>query len=176
VADRLSDAHPELPLDCDVERRRSSDAGPPYRQPVLVCLVFVGGAAGTLARWAVGVAVPHVLRVPLATLAVNVVGAFVLGALLEHLAGRGRNPAGGVGGRPPQESGRRRALRVLLGTGFCGGFTTYSALANDTGTLLRDGLVGHAVAYVAATLVLGFAASALGVTVGRRRTAPRATA
>lgn len=131
-------------------------ARPPYLQGRLAGLVFLGGAAGTLARWATGLAVPHVARVPLATLAVNVVGAFVLGALLEHLARRG-----------PDE-GRRRALRLTLGTGFCGGFTTYSALANDTDTLLRQGPVGHALAYAGATLVLGFAASALGIALARR--------
>jgi len=129
---------------------------PAYRQPLLLLLVLVGGAAGTLARWATGLVFPHVDRVPLGTFAVNVLGAFVLGALLEHLAGGG-----------PDE-GRRRALRVTLGTGFCGGFTTYSAFANDTDALLRQGLVGHALLYVGATLVLGLVASALGIAVARR--------
>jgi fluoride exporter len=128
-----------------------TEARPPYRQPGLLALVFVGGAAGTIARWATGLVVPHVLRVPLATLAVNVVGAFLLGVLLERLGGR------------------RRALRLTLGTGLCGGFTTYSALANDTAGLVREGLVGHALAYALATVVLGLAASALGIALARRR-------
>jgi CrcB protein len=118
-------------------------------------LVFLGGAAGTLARWGVGLSVPHPARVPLATVVVNVVGAFVLGALLEGLARRG-----------PDE-GRRRALRLTLGTGFCGGFTTYSALANDTDALLRSGLTVQALAYALATVVLGLLASALGIAVAR---------
>jgi CrcB protein len=128
-----------------------------HEQPALLGLVFVGGAAGTLARWAVGLVVPHAARLPLATFAVNVVGAFVLGALLEHLASRG------------PDVGRRRALRLTLGTGFCGGFTTYSALANDADGLVRAGLVGHALAYALVTVVLGLAASALGILVARRR-------
>jgi len=136
-----------------------SQARPPHLRVHLLVLVFAGGATGTLARWAMGVTVPHLGLVPAATFAVNVVGAFVLGALLEGLARRG-----------PDE-GRRRALRLTLGTGFCGGFTTYSALANDTGALLRAGLVGHALAYALGTLVLGFAASALGIAVARRRPA-----
>ncbi|SEP61491.1 fluoride efflux transporter FluC [Microlunatus flavus] len=143
---------------------RRDAARPAYRQPLLLLLVLLGGATGTLARWATGLAVPHLGRVPLGTLAVNVIGAFVLGALLAHLAGRG-----------PDE-GRRRALRVTLGTGFCGGFTTYSALANDTAGLLRQGLAGHALAYVGATLVLGYAASVLGVAAARRTGRTRATA
>ena len=136
-----------------------SEARPPHLQVRLMGLVLVGGSAGTLARWAVGLTVPHVARLPLGTFVVNLVGAFVLGALLEHLARRG------------PDTGRRRALRLTLGTGFCGGFTTYSALANDTDGLLRAGLVGPALAYALGTVVLGLAASALGILVARRRTA-----
>ena len=69
-------------------------------------LVFLGGATGTLARWAVGLAVPHLDRVPLGTFVVNVVGAFVLGALTAGLARRG------------PDQGRRRALRLTVGTGL----------------------------------------------------------
>jgi CrcB protein len=133
------------------------EARPPYRQVRLLVLVFVGGAAGTLARWAVGLVVPHVGEVPLGTVAVNLVGAFVLGALLERLAGSGRDEGG------------RRALRLTLGTGFCGGFTTYSALAHDTGALLRSGFDGRAAAYALGTVVLGLGASALGIAVARGR-------
>ena len=86
----------------------------------------------------------------------NVLGAFVLGALLEPLGGRG------------PDIGRRRALRLTLGTGFCGGFTTYSALANDTDGLLRAGSVGPALAYALGTVGLGLVASALGIAAARR--------
>lgn len=137
-----------------------TEARPPHLQGRLLGLVFLGGAAGTVARWAVGLVVPHVAGVPLGTLAVNVVGAFVLGALLESMARRGR------------DEGLRRALRVTLGTGFCGGFTTYSALANDTDVLLRAGHAGPALAYVLGTVLLGLAASALGIALARRRRTP----
>ena len=135
-----------------------------YRQVPLLSLVFLGGAGGTLARWAVGLVVPHVAGVPVGTFAVNLVGAFVLGALLEHLARRG------------PDDGRRRALRLTFGTGFCGGFTTYSALANDTATLLRAGLAGQALAYALGTVVLGLAASGLGIALARRGPAGRGAA
>lgn len=129
---------------------------PPHLQGRLLVLVLLGGGTGTLARWAVGLAVPHVAGLPLGTLLVNLAGAFVLGALLEHLAARG------------PDAGRRRALRLTLGTGFCGGFTTYSALAVDTEGLLRTGLGGIALAYALGTVALGLAASALGIAVARR--------
>ena len=130
---------------------------PPHLQGRLLVLVLLGGAAGTLARRAVGLAVPPVADLPLGTLVVNLVGAFVLGALLEHLAGRGR------------DEGRRRDLRLTFGTGFCGGFTTYSALAVDTDGLLRAGQVGPGLAYALGTVALGLVASALGVAAARRR-------
>ncbi len=147
---------PDLPLDSDVAPERPGEIRPPFLQPHLMGLVFLGGALGTLARWGTGLLVPHVAHVPLGTVVVNVLGAFVLGAIVEHLAGRG------------PDTGRRRALRLLLGTGFCGGFTTYSALAVDTAGLLRDGPVGSALAYVLGTVVLGLGACALGIGVARR--------
>jgi len=132
-----------------------TEARPPYLQGRLLGLVLVGGALGTLVRRGVGLAVPHVARLPLGTVAVNVVGAFVLGALLGRLAVRG------------PDVGRRRALRLTLGTGFCGGFTTYSALAVDTAGLLRSGLVGHALAYALGTVLVGLLATTLGLATAR---------
>jgi CrcB protein len=125
-------------------------------QPALVAVVWLGGAAGTCARFLLSRVVPHVARVPVATLLINVVGAFALGVLLEALVRRG------------SDVGRRRILRLLLGTGFLGGFTTYSALAVDTVTLARDGLPGHAVSYATASVLVGGLASVAGVAVGAR--------
>jgi fluoride exporter len=87
-----------------------------------------------------------------ATLAVNLLGALLLGALLEALARRG------------PDTGRRRLLRLGLGTGVLGGFTTYSTLAVETATLPT----ALAVAYLAASVLLGAAAALAGVLLGRR--------
>lgn len=117
-------------------------------------LVFVGGAVGTGLRAAVSAASPPLRGVPVAVLAINVVGAFVLGLLLQRLH------------RAGPDEGRRRDLRLLLGTGVLGGFTTYSALATDTAGLLADGRAGAAVLYAGGTLVLGLAAALAGLRCG----------
>ena len=128
-------------------------AAPPA---VHVLAVFVGGAAGTALRALVGALVPAVDRVPVATIAINVIGAFALGALLAVLARRG------------PDAGRRRTARLLLGTGVLGGFTTFSSLAVDTAVLLEGHRLLQALAYGLGSVLAGVAAAALGARVGRR--------
>ena len=124
--------------------------------PAAVALVALGGAAGSALRETVALALPGA---PLpATLAVNVLGALGLAVLLEALAGAG---ARGYGGR-------RGAARLLLGTGFCGGFTTYSAVAVQAAELLRGGDTVTAVAYAVVTLLLGAVATLGGIWLGGR--------
>jgi fluoride exporter len=122
-----------------------------------VLVVWVGGTLGTAVR--VAVSPSHdPSTFPTATFVVNLVGAGLLGLLVERLARRRPGP------------GERR-LGLLLGTGFLGGFTTYSALAVDTVQLLRTGAVGLAVAYGLGTLVLGAVVTGLGIVAGRIRRA-----
>lgn len=124
-----------------------------------VLLVAGGGAVGTAARYLLGaltVAVTGSAEAHIAaTLFVNLTGAFALGWLIEALARRG------------PDTGRRRELRLLLGTGLLGGYTTYSTLALDAVTLLGGG-VPLAVLYGLGTVVLGAVASVAGIAVGRR--------
>ncbi|MGO4692285.1 fluoride efflux transporter FluC [Glaciibacter sp. 2TAF33] len=131
-------------------------------------LVAVGGVFGTAARegltLALPVRIPAAGGFPLAILLINLGGAFLLGWLLEALTRRG------------PDAGRRRTLRLLLGTGFLGGFTTYSALATDTALILGDH-VGIAVGYSLGSVVAGALATWAGIAVGaaasRHRTGPR---
>ncbi|MCT1515697.1 fluoride efflux transporter FluC [Dietzia cercidiphylli] len=119
--------------------------------PVAVGLVALGGAVGSALRATVAVMLPGT---PLgATLAVNVLGAFLLGLVLEWLAASGER----LGER------RRAGVRLLLGTGVCGGFTTYSAVTEHAAELLRDGDATVAAAYVLVTLLLGALATLAGV-------------
>lgn len=124
-------------------------------------LVFVGGAVGTGMRAAVSAAAPPLRGIPVTVLVINVAGAFVLGLLLQRLH------------RAGPDEGRRRDLRLLLGTGVLGGFTTYSALTADTAGLLVDGRPGVAVLYAGGTLVLGLAAALAGLRCGGPRPADR---
>ncbi|GAA1426528.1 hypothetical protein GCM10009616_01350 [Microlunatus lacustris] len=124
-------------------------------------LVFVGGTLGSGVRAAVSAGTPPLRGVPVAVLVVNVVGAFALGLLLQRLH------------RAGSDAGRRRDLRLLLGTGVLGGFTTYSALAADTAGLLTEGRLGAAALYAGGTLVLGLAAALAGLRVGGLRSVDR---
>lgn len=98
--------------------------------------LVVAGAAGAVARSLV-IASGVGLRFPWATLAVNTGGSFVLGLLT------------GAGG----------PTRLVLGTGFCGAYTTFSTFAVEADRLPARPAAG----YVALTLVAGLAAAAAGM-------------
>jgi len=115
-----------------------------------IVLVFLGGSIGTAARYLLSTLIPSWHAIPLPTIVVNVVGAFALGLLLESLLRRG-----------PDE-GARRDLRLMAGTGFLGGFTTYSTFAVESDALIGAGL-GTFLLYAAGTLIVGAAASAAGI-------------
>ena len=124
-----------------------------------VLLVALGSAAGGVARWLVGSwvqrlsggAPPTVF--PVGTLVVNATGSFVLGLLGAALA-------------RPGNAGRADLAWLLLGVGFCGGYTTFSTFSLDTVALLeaRGWLVASAnvVGSVAAGLIGVGAGLALG--------------
>lgn len=135
---------------------------PAHLRPGLVALVTLGGTAGTAARYGVSEALPPVDGWPTATFAVNLVGALLLGALLEALVRRG------------PESPRGQRLRLALGTGALGGFTTFSSIAIEVERLLADGRAVLGVGYGLASVVLGFGCCLAGVAVAgsRRRRTP----
>ena len=114
-----------------------------------ILLVAAGGTVGTAARLGLGLALPDVGGFPVAVLIANIVGALLIGVLAVRL------PASAD-------------LRLMLGTGVLGGFTTYSAFM--TGTLeLWEGAPVLASAYAVGSLVLGLGAAALGMRLGRPR-------
>ena len=122
-----------------------------------VALVAAGGTVGTLARFGVAQAWADAAAWPVATFTVNIVGAFALGVLLELLVRRGAD--GPVAQR----------VRLTVGTGFLGAFTTFSALAIEVERMLADGHVTTALVYGFGSVILGFAACAAGVALASGR-------
>jgi CrcB protein len=128
--------------------------GPPplHRQPRLVLAVLAGGLVGTPARYGLSVLLPTPERGwPAGTFVANLLGAFLLGVLLEALARQG------------SDTGRRRLLRLGLGTGFLGAFTTYSALAVEVDLLVRAGRPGLGAAYALVSVLAGLLLSLAGI-------------
>ena len=119
--------------------------------------VAAGGAAGTLARYAVGVAWTRPGVFPWWTLGINVAGSFVLGLVSGAAAARGGVPSATV---------------VALSIGLCGGFTTFSAFSLETLALIQRGAWLRAGAYVTASVALAIAAAALGLALTRPRSLP----
>lgn len=124
---------------------------PAHHRAGLALLVAAGGAVGSLGRYGLAHALPPQDGWPVGTLTANLTGAFLLGALLEVLGRRG-----------PETPGVQR-VRLALGTGVLGGYTTFSSLALETERLLASGAVGTALGYAAVSLLAGVLCAAGGV-------------
>lgn len=126
-------------------------------RPATLAWVFVGGMAGTALRWAAEEAWPaRDGQWPWGTFVVNLVGAFILGALLEGLA------------RSGTDVGWRRRVRLGVGTGFCGALTTYSAFALEISLLGRGAHYGTAIVYAIVSVAVGVLLAWAGVQAARR--------
>ena len=135
----------------DLHSRLTARAGPWPPGRTDVALVLFGGFFGAAVRQLVeqAIAVPAD-GFPWGTLAVNLSGAFALGLLIATLARQG--------------AGRRvHQLRLLVGTGFLGAFTTYSTLAVETDLLVRGNRAGTAALYLAVSVIGGLACAAGGI-------------
>jgi CrcB protein len=125
-----------------------------------IALVAFGSACGGLARWGVGYLSGRWFAgpFPIGTLAINLVGSFLLGWLLTWIAHRTSSA----------ESTWvvHEAWRLAVGVGFCGAFTTFSTFEFETHQLLRDQLTWLAIIYIAASVTLGLVALRAGVWLG----------
>ena len=108
-----------------------------------VLYVAIGGAVGSVLRYLVGLTVVF----PFGTLAVNVAGSLLIGAVWARVAGKAPDAW----------------FLPLVMFGVLGGFTTFSSFSLDTMKLLQDGRIGFAAGYVAASVLLSLAACALGL-------------
>lgn len=101
-------------------------------------VVAIGGLIGSVLRWVVSVLLnPAIQAVPLGTLAVNVIGGFIIGAVLAWFIA---NPGAPV------------IVRLFLTTGICGGFTTFSAFTAEVVGAFVEGRSAHALATIGANL------------------------
>ena len=146
--------HLPLPVDSDVDWEPGDGAKTrPHLAPAVIGSVFVGGCAGGLARYALMTALPAGSSDwPWAVFLANVVGAFLLGLLLVLVL---------------EVWTGTTLLRPLLGTGFCGGFTTMSSVVVTTDRWLTDGSAARALAYVSVTVMVGLVAVFAGLSLGR---------
>ncbi|MES2730893.1 MAG: fluoride efflux transporter CrcB [Bacteroidota bacterium] len=113
-------------------------------------LVGAGGFIGSVLRYLASQLIQNrcLSLFPLGTFGVNILGCFVIGVIFGCSL---------KGNMTPE-------WRFFLATGICGGFTTFSTFSNETIGLLRNGQVGYAFLYIAASVIVGLLATFLGIT------------
>ncbi|WP_200961225.1 CrcB family protein [Phycicoccus sp. Soil802] len=120
----------------------------------LLAAVAAGGVLGSLGRYAVGLALPHVSGAfAWSTFLVNVTGSLAMGVLVVWVLSMARP---------------HPWLRPFLGVGVLGGWTTFSSYALDIHAMVQAGHGLVAAAYLVGSLVIGLVAVGLGITLGER--------
>lgn len=116
--------------------------------------VAIGGAVGAMARYALNVSLQSSHDFPWGTLSANLLGCLVMGALAQLVAHSAWfNESGLI---PDQ-------YRLLFAIGFCGSFTTLSALVLEMNTMIERSEIFHAFVYLVGTMAGGFACFYIGV-------------
>ena len=111
-------------------------------------MVFIGGSIGAVCRFAVSIQMKRIISTefPLATFLINMTGSFLLGLLLASEPGS--------------------LTQLLLGTGFLGGFTTFSTFQVENVTLFRKGNYGVLLIYATLSVGLCIVSAGLGFLLG----------
>ncbi len=120
-----------------------------------ILLIGAGGFAGTVARYLLYRFVQLIfplLIFPAATLSVNLIGSFVIGFLYAL---------------SDSQTLVSPELRLILATGFCGGFTTFSAFAYENFSFIKTGNVSLLIIYTGISIILGLAAVYFGYRFGK---------
>jgi CrcB protein len=142
-------------LQVDPDRPSSTDPGRRGAafHPGTIAAIALGGAAGTLGRVELSRLIPTTTNgFPWPTFTANITGAFIVGLVIVLVVDR----------LPPT-----RYIRPLIGTGFCGGLTTFSTLVVEIDLLVKAGRVAMAIGYLAASLAAGMVAVWAGMTLAR---------
>ena len=112
-------------------------------------IVFVGGGFGSVARYFLGRWLNNMeTAIPYGTMLSNVLGSFLVGFILGYLA---------------KSTNISDTQSLLLATGFCGGFTTFSTFAYENHVFLKNGDYLSFLPYTLGSLILGFVAVFLGL-------------
>ena len=114
-----------------------------------ILLVALGGAFGSVGRYLVSKCVTSAF--PWGTLTVNIVGSLIIG-ILTGMVAKGCLSA---------------EMKLLLVTGFCGGFTTFSTFANESFSMVKAGDALLAAVYVGASVAIGILAVFAGMQIGK---------
>src|SRR6186713_3287532 len=119
----------------------------------LLLFVGIGSFIGGILRYLLSqfIQIKFLSTFPYGTLGVNVLGCLVVGLVLALSERTSMTPE----------------WRLFLATGICGGFTTFSAFSSETFSLLRDGQVWYASAYILMSLILGVLATFIGYSLPR---------
>lgn len=114
-----------------------------------ILLIGLGGSIGSIARYLVSKLSHHIewFSIPIGTLAVNVIGSFLIGFLI------------GISEKSPILTVE---LRMFLMVGLCGGFTTFSSFTGENLMLMRNGQFFPLFLYTGLSILLGFFAVYLG--------------
>ncbi|MCB0485846.1 MAG: fluoride efflux transporter CrcB [Flavobacteriaceae bacterium] len=114
-----------------------------------VLLVFLGGGVGSVLRYLVTRFLNNpTTGVPYGTFLVNIIGSFLIGIIL---------------GLALKNEALNQNHTLLLATGFCGGFTTFSAFAYENHLFLKSGNLTLLFSYIIASIVVGLLAVFLGI-------------
>ena len=117
-----------------------------------VLLVFLGGGAGSIIRFLISRSLQNQSGMPYGTFTVNILGSLLIGMLI---------------GLSLRNNLISNNLYLLLATGFCGGFTTFSAFAAENQAFLRAGDLYHFALYSLGSLIFGFGAVFVGLFLSR---------
>lgn len=114
-------------------------------------LIGIGGGAGSILRFLISLGVNRYFTssFPWGTFAVNIIGSFLAGLILGTLNAH---------------NAHNNDWRMFLMTGFCGGFTTFSAFTAENLVLLQSGQILTAIAYVLSSVIVSLLAIWIGFT------------
>lgn len=116
-------------------------------------LVFLGGGLGSASRYFIGIWLNSPTRaIPFGTLTVNILGSLLIGLILGWSLKSNTMHANAI---------------LILATGFCGGFTTFSTFAYENYSLLKSGDMGTFLIYTLTSLALGILAVFVGISISK---------